>query len=47
MLTIGAAPEPAVRFLHAWAEVGQDKAKGKGRFDAAIPKPNLAKLATL
>ncbi len=31
-------------FCFAWAEVGQDKAKGKGRFTAAIPKVNLAKL---
>ena len=31
-------------FCFAWAEVGQDKAKGKGRFSAAIPRPNLAKL---
>jgi ribonuclease HI len=43
-LTVAAAPDQAVRFLHAWAEVGQDKAKGQGRFAAAIPKPNLAKL---
>jgi ribonuclease HI len=34
-------------FCFAWAEVGQDKAKtsAPGRFSAAIPKPNLAKLA--
>lgn len=43
-LTIGAAQGQAARFLQAWAEVGQDKAKGQGRFVAAIPKPNLAKL---
>lgn len=42
---------PAVRakdtpaaFCFAWAEVGQDKAKMKGRFSAAIPKSNLANL---
>jgi hypothetical protein len=33
-----------VTFLRAWAEVGQGKAKGEGRFSAAIPRPNLAKL---
>ena len=43
-LTLAATPDPVGRFLRAWAEVGQDKAKGQGRFTAAIPKPNLAKL---
>lgn len=38
-------PHTPAAFLHAWAEVGQDKAKGQGRFTAAIPKSNLAKLA--
>lgn len=38
------APDTPAAFLAAWAEVGQDKAKGVGRFTAAIPKPNLAKL---
>jgi len=38
------SPDTPAAFLHAWAEVGQDKAKAKGRFSAAIPKPNLAKL---
>jgi hypothetical protein len=37
-------PNTPAAFLAAWAEVGQDKAKGVGRFSAAIPKPNLAKL---
>jgi ribonuclease HI len=37
-------PNTPAAFLGAWAEVGQDKAKGVGRFSAAIPKPNLAKL---
>jgi hypothetical protein len=37
-------PGTPAAFLAAWAEVGQDKAKGVGRFSAAIPKPNLAKL---
>ena|SRR3569833_328276 len=47
-LTVNAsakATNTPAAFLHAWAEVGQDKAKAKGRFSAAIPKPNLAKLA--
>jgi hypothetical protein len=39
------APNTPSAFLQAWAEVGQDKAKAKGRFSAAIPKPNLAKLS--
>ena len=34
---------PATAFLASWAGVGQDKGKA-GRFVAAIPKPNLAKL---
>jgi hypothetical protein len=34
-------------FLASWAEVGLDKAKATGPFTAAIPKPNLAKLAGL
>jgi hypothetical protein len=34
-------------FLGSWAEVGLDKAKAAGPFTAAIPKPNLAKLAGL
>jgi hypothetical protein len=38
------APQTPAAFLHAWAEVGQDKAKVAGRFSAAIPKSNLAKL---
>lgn len=46
-LTVTAAAKGAgtpAHFLAAWAEVGQDKAKGPGRFSAAIPKTNLAKL---
>ena len=39
-----AAASPAA-FCFAWAEVGQDKAKGQGRFSSAIPNPNLVKLA--
>jgi hypothetical protein len=40
------APNTASAFLGAWAEVGQDKAKASasGRFSAAIPKPNMAKV---
>ncbi len=46
-MTFQAAPRAAqtpAAFLLAWAEVGQDKAKAAGRFSAAIPKSNLAKL---
>jgi ribonuclease HI len=39
------ASQTPAAFLAAWAEVGQDKAKAAGRFSAAIPKSNLAKLA--
>jgi ribonuclease HI len=40
-------PKTPGAFCLAWAEVGQDKAKShvQGRFSAAIPKVNLAKLA--
>jgi hypothetical protein len=37
-------PGTPAHFLAAWAEVGQDKAKAAGKFGAAIPKSNLAKL---
>ena len=48
-LTVKAAARAAntpAAFCFAWAEVGQGKAKtnAQGRFSAAIPKPNLAKL---
>ena len=40
-----AALEPGspIAFAAAWAELGMDKAKLKGRFTATIPKPNLAR----
>jgi hypothetical protein len=41
---VARAPQTPAAFLVAWAEVGRDKAKGAGRFSAAIPKSNLAKL---
>jgi len=47
VLTVRPAPRPPTgpaAFCFAWAEVGQDKAKGQGRFSAAIPRPNLSKL---
>lgn len=31
-------------FAAAWAELGRDKAKTKGTFKNAIPRPNLAKI---
>ena len=34
-------------FTAAWAELARDKAKATGTFSAAIPKPNLAKVAGL
>ncbi|CAN7263053.1 hypothetical protein LJR225_001263 [Phenylobacterium sp. LjRoot225] len=39
----GAAQDRPTVFAAAWAEVGRDRAKDKGNFTAAIPKPNLAK----
>jgi len=47
VVTFKAAPralQTPGAFCFAWAEVGQDKAKAAGRFSAAIPRPNLAKL---
>ena len=35
--------EKPVIFCAAWAELGRDKAKDRGPFSSAIPKPNLAK----
>lgn len=34
---------PASAFATAWAEQGYERAKDKGDFTAAIPRPNLAK----
>jgi len=42
--TAPAAPQAPAAFLGAWAEVGQNKAKGVGRFSAMIPKVNVAKV---
>jgi hypothetical protein len=35
--------EPASAFAAAWAAFARDRAKDKGPFESAIPKPNLAK----
>ena len=40
------APNTALGFVQAWADLGKDRAKG-GAFKAAIPKPNLARAAAL
>jgi len=37
------APGSPAVFAAAWAELARDRAKDKGAFSAAIPKPNLAK----
>jgi hypothetical protein len=37
------APRTPATFAAAWAETARDRAKDKGAFAAAIPKPNLAK----
>ena len=44
-ITLGPIPlgGPAA-FAQAWAELAMDKAKDRGPFVAAIPRPNLAKL---
>ena len=38
-----AAPGPAAAFVASWAGLARDRAKDRGAFTAAIPKPNLAK----
>jgi hypothetical protein len=40
------APNPPTAFAAAWADLARDRAKDKGPFTAAIPKPNLAKAGT-
>jgi hypothetical protein len=37
------APKTPAAFAAAWADLAQGRAKDKGSFQAAIPKPNLAK----
>ncbi|MDB5448672.1 MAG: hypothetical protein JWQ97_3989 [Phenylobacterium sp.] len=37
------APRTPSAFAAAWADLARDRAKDKGPFTAAIPKPNLAK----
>ena len=37
------APGTPTAFAAAWADFARDRAKNKGAFTAAIPKPNLAK----
>lgn len=37
------APRSASAFAAAWADLARDRAKDKGAFTCAIPKPNLAK----
>jgi hypothetical protein len=36
-------PRSATAFAAAWADLARDRAKDKGGFQSAIPKPNLAK----
>ncbi|WP_091736816.1 hypothetical protein [Phenylobacterium immobile] len=40
-----ADPGTPAAFCAAWAELASERAKSKGDFIAAIPKPNLARLA--
>jgi hypothetical protein len=37
------APHSRSAFAAAWADLARDRAKDKGAFTSAIPKPNLAK----
>jgi hypothetical protein len=41
------SPRTPMAFTAAWAELARDKAKAKGGFKAAIPKPNLGKIVGL
>jgi hypothetical protein len=45
VLDLRAQPNAAaqIKFLAAWADFARDKAKTRGAFSAAIPKPNIAK----
>lgn len=36
-------PDSPAAFAAAWADLARDRAKDRGAFSAAIPKPNLAK----
>jgi hypothetical protein len=38
------APRSASAFAAAWADFARDRAKDKGAFTSAIPKPNLARV---
>ena len=42
-LTALAATTPAAGFALAWAQFGLDTAKTRGKFKAALPRPNLLK----
>ncbi|MEO6341173.1 MAG: ribonuclease H [Caulobacteraceae bacterium] len=44
MLRAVPAPDSPTAFAAAWADLARDKARDKGPFTSAIPKPNLAKL---
>jgi ribonuclease HI len=47
LVHVQAAPGTPLTFAAAWADLARDKAKATGAFSAAIPKPNLAKIAGL
>jgi len=42
VVRVGSTAQPTA-FAAAWAELARDRAKDKGSFASAIPKPNLAK----
>jgi len=47
LVRTAAAPATPLAFAAAWAELARDKAKMKGDFASAIPKPNLSKVQGL
>ena len=43
LLRIEAAPQTRLAFTQAWADTASERAKARGPFVVAIPRPNLAK----
>jgi hypothetical protein len=43
VVRVSPQPDTPTAFAAAWADLAMDKAKARGPFTAAIPKPNLAK----
>jgi hypothetical protein len=47
LVRLGETAGTPLAFAQAWADLAADRAKARGPFRAAIPKPNLAKVAGL